>query len=257
MKKALLVVSFGTSYADTRKKNIEHVEQLLAGAFPEHRFYHAYTSQMILKKLRTRDNLFIPNVREALEQIIADGAQALLVQPTHIMNGIENDLMRETIAEYAPQFQEVKIGAPLLHTTDDQFTVIEALMERLPHPEENEALVLMGHGTTHYANSIYAALDYAFRQKGFPRVHVGTVEAYPGLPEIIQLLQEEHIKHVYLTPFMLVAGDHATNDLAGEEEDSWKSILETNGFTTECILKGLGEYPGICELYIAHAKAAG
>lgn len=256
-KKGLLVVSFGTSYADTRKKNIEHVENLLKNAFPDRNFYHAYTSQMIIQKLRDRDHIIIPNVTEALEQILSDGITDLLVQPTHIMNGIENDLMREAILNCSSQFQKLFIGAPLLNTTEDQFTVIQAIMKELPHLKETEAIVLMGHGTTHYANSIYAALDYAFKQNGFPHVHVGTVEAYPGLQEIISALKSSHTSHVYLAPFMLVAGDHATNDLAGEEEDSWKSILETNGFTTECILKGLGEYDGICELYIQHAKAAG
>ena len=256
-KKALLVVSFGTSYADTRKKNIEHVESVLKNAFPDRCFYHAYTSQMILDKLRNRDHIFIPNVNEAMEQMHSDGIIDVLVQPTHIMHGIENDMMRETILSFSSQFQKLQIGAPLLNTTQDQFAVIQAMTKELPQLSETEAIVLMGHGTTHYANSIYAALDYAFKQSGFPHIHVGTVEAYPGLWEIISALKANHTSHVYLAPFMLVAGDHATNDLAGEEEDSWKSILETNGFTTECILKGLGEYEGICELYTQHAKAAG
>ena len=132
----------------TRKKNIEHVESVLKNAFPDRCFYHAYTSQMILDKLRNRDHIFIPNVNEAMEQMHSDGIIDVLVQPTHIMNGIENDMMRETILSFSSQFQKLQIGAPLLNTTQDQFAVIQAMTKELPQLSETEAIVLMGHGTT-------------------------------------------------------------------------------------------------------------
>lgn len=255
-KKGLLVVSFGTSHAHTRKKNIEHLERLLADAFPDRIFYHAYTSGMILKVLRERDAIYIPSVSEAMKQIVSDGVRDLLVQPTHVMNGIENEQMKSDILEWKDLFSSLAFGDPLLTSASDYTDVIEALMKELPVPGHQEALMLMGHGSPHYANSVYAALDYAFKHQGFPQVHVGTVEAYPDLDTILSDLETAGIRRVYLAPLMLVAGDHATSDLAGDEKDSWKSVLESHGMETVCILKGLGEYPGICDLYLKHAGQA-
>ena len=255
-KKALLVVSFGTSYSDTRRKNIEHIEEILHCAFPDRIFYHAYTSGMILKKLRERDGIVIPAVAEAMQQICADGITDLLVQPTHIINGIENDQMKQIVLSFRDRLPHLYFGSPLLTTTQDQFDVIDALCREMPVLTEKDALVFMGHGTPHYANSIYAALDYAFKSRGLQQVHIGTVEAYPDLTEIMTKLEETDVNHVYLTPFMLVAGDHASNDLAGEAEDSWKSILEARGYRVTCILKGLGEYESVCRLYVSHAQQA-
>lgn len=253
--KALLVVSFGTTYKETREKNIDHIEKLLARAFPDRKFYHAYTSGMILRKLKERDGICIPNVKESMEEIVKDKITDLLVQPTHIMNGIENDLMKEDVLSFREYIPKISFGAPLISSTEDQFAVIEALMEELPPLSGKEALVFMGHGSTHYANTLYAALDYAFKQAGYPNVYVGTVEAYPDARTVLEQLEGRNISHVYLTPFMLVAGDHANNDLAGEK-DSWNSLFRSRGYETSCILKGLGEYSGICDLYIRHARRA-
>ena len=175
--KGLLVVSFGTSYPETRKKNIEHLETLLAEAFPDRTFYRAYTSGMIRKKLWERDQILIPSVKEAAQAALEDGITDLLVQPTHIMNGIENDQMKEDILSLESHFDKISFGDPLISSTEDQFAVIEALMEELPCLSDQEALVFMGHGSTHHANTLYAALDYAFKQAGYPGVYVGTVEA--------------------------------------------------------------------------------
>lgn len=254
--RGLLVVSFGTSYPETRKKNIEHIESLLSAAFRDRTFYRAYTSGMIRRKLRERDQLLIPSVKEAVQAALEDGVRDLLVQPTHIMNGIENDQMKEDVQSFADQFDRISIGAPLISSTEDQFAVIEALMGELPSLSDQEALVFIGHGSTHYANTLYAALDYAFKQAGHPGVYVGTVEAFPDARAVLSQLREKDIRRVYLTPFMLVAGDHACNDLAGEDEDSWNSIFKAEGYETCCILKGLGEYDGICDLYVRHALQA-
>lgn len=254
--KGLLVVSFGTSYPETRKKNIEHLETLLAEAFPDRTFYRAYTSGMIRKKLWERDQILIPSVKEAAQAALEDGITDLLVQPTHIMNGIENDQMKEDILGLESHFNKISFGDPLISSTEDQFAVIEALMEELPCLSDQEALVFMGHGSTHHANTLYAALDYAFKQAGYPGVYVGTVEAYPDVQAVLAQLREKDIRRVYLTPFMLVAGDHASNDLAGEETDSWNSLFRAEGYETSCILKGLGEYDGICDLYVRHARQA-
>lgn len=254
--KALLVVSFGTSYKETREKNIEHIEKILAQKFPDRKFFHAYTSGMILKKLRERDHIIIPNVKEAMEDIVKEGFTDLLVQPTHIMNGVENDLMKADVLSFREHFSSLSFGAPLLTDTSDLFYVIDALTKELPALSEQEALVFMGHGSTHYANMLYGALDYAFKQTGHPHVYVGTVEAYPDLDAVLELMEGKGYRHVYLAPLMLVAGDHASNDLAGVDEDSWKSIFQSRGYETTCILKGLGEYESICELYVRHALRA-
>ena len=245
--KGLLVVSFGTSYPETRKKNIEHLETLLAEAFPDRTFYRAYTSGIIRKKLWERDQILIPSVKEAAQAALEDGITDLLVQPTHIMNGIENDLL------FWPETPEEAFEAKLIRR--EIFDALSALptAQKL---RDQEALVFMGHGSTHHANTLYAALDYAFKQAGYPGVYVGTVEAYPDVQAVLAQLREKDIRRVYLTPFMLVAGDHASNDLAGEETDSWNSLFRAEGYETSCILKGLGEYDGICDLYVRHARQA-
>lgn len=255
-KKALLVVSFGTSYQETREKNIEHIEKILADKFPDRTFFHAYTSGMILKKLRERDHLFIPSVQEALTDIVKQGFTDLLVQPTHIMNGVENDQMKVDILSFKEHFSSLSFGAPLLTDTSDIFYVIDALTKELPALSEQEALVWMGHGSSHYANMAYAALDYAFKQTGHPHVYVGTVEAYPDLGAVLDLMEGKGYRHVYLAPLMLVAGDHASNDLAGDDPDSWKSMFQSRGYETTCLLRGLGEYDSICQLYVRHALHA-
>lgn len=255
-KKGLLVVSFGTSHHDTREKNIVPLETLLAEAFPDRTCYRAYTSKMILDILKKRDGLTLPTVPMAMEQLIQEGITDLLVQPTHIMNGLENEQMKEDIMLWKNQLDSLAFGAPLLTSTRDQEDLIQAVMEEFPPLKETEALMFMGHGSSHYANTVYAALDYAFKHQGHPHVYVGTVEAYPDLDTVMEDLKREHIRRVTLAPLMLVAGDHARNDLAGDGPDSWKSILESHGFETSCVLKGLGEYPGIRKLYIRHAKEA-
>lgn len=255
-KKAILVVSFGTSFAETRKKTIDAIEADLAAAYPDYAIYRAWTSKMILKKLKNRDGIVIPTVSEAVDQMIEDGIQELIVQPTHVINGIENDQMKADVLARQEAFTSIAFGTPLLTTTEDQMAVIRALMAELPPLAEDEALVLMGHGTTHYANAVYAALDYTFKDLGYSRCILGTVEAYPSMESVKRQLKALAPKKVILAPFMVVAGDHATNDLAGEEEDSWKSQLEAEGYEISCILKGLGEYPGIRKLYIAHAEEA-
>ena len=254
MKKAILVVSFGTSYEETRKKTIDCIEQEIQAAYPEYQVYRAWTSKMIMKKLKARDGIHIMNVREAMEQMEKDGIEEVIVPPTHVMNGYENDLMTEDAKAYSSHFSRVAIGAPLLTSMEDQTKIIKAVAENLP-VEKDEALILMGHGTEHFANSIYAALDYQFKDTGYPNIFVGTVEGYPELENVKKLLKKTGLKKIALAPFMIVAGDHATNDLAGDEEDSWKSLLEAEGYEVRCILKGLGEYPQVRSLLAEHIAA--
>ena len=254
-QKEILVVRLGTSYEETRKKTIDQIENDMAEAFPAYAIYRAWTSGMIRAKLLKRDGIRIYDVREALEAMAADGIREVVVQPTHVINGIENDQMKADVAAYADRFARIGIGTPVLTTARDSKCVIDAIVKEL-HPAEDEALVLMGHGTEHYADAVYAALDYQFKDLEHSNIFMGTVEGYPTLESVMRLVKKAGYQKVILAPFMIVAGDHANNDLAGDEEDSWKSIFERAGFSVRCVLKGLGEYADIRKLRLSHAEKA-
>lgn len=250
-KRAILVVSFGTSYEDTRKRTIDQIEADIQEAYPDCPVYRAWTSKMICRKIEKRDGIHIMGVREALEKMAAEGIREVAVQPTHVINGFENDGMAEDIAVCQGLFERIVTGTPLLTTQEDNEQAVRVVAEELA-PSDTEALVLMGHGTEHYANSIYAALDYQFKDMGYGNIHMGTVEAYPALESLMKQVKGQNPERVLLAPFMIVAGDHAANDLSGEDEDSWKSRFEAAGFNVSCILRGLGEYPGIRKIFLEH-----
>lgn len=254
-KKAILAVSFGTSHNDTRKITIDAIEKDMQDAFPAYSLYRAWTSKMIIKKVNSRDGVHIYTVKEAMEQMLQDGITDVLIQPTHVINGIENDLMKEDALAFQEQFHSISFGDPLLTSEQDNLAVIDAITSEFKDLTKDEVLVLMGHGTTHYANAIYAALDYTFKDKGYQNIFLGTVEAYPTMESLLKMVHAYQPKKVVLAPFMIVAGDHAKNDMASNEPDSWYSQFKAEGYNVEPILKGLGEYPGIRKLFIEHLKA--
>ena len=254
-KKAVLAVSFGTSHNDTREVTIDAIEKDMQAAFPEYPLYRAWTSKMIINKVNKRDNVHIDTVKEAMERMRADGITDVLVQPTHVINGIENDIMKEEALSYRENFHSISFGDPLLTSEQDNREVIEAVAVEFSHLKEDEVLVLMGHGTTHYANSIYAALDYTFKDRGHKNIFLGTVEAYPSMDSIMKLVKEYDPSKVVLAPFMIVAGDHAKNDMAGDDPESWYSQFKDAGYEVEAVIKGLGEYPGIRKILVNHLKA--
>lgn len=253
-KKAILTVSFGTSHNDTRKITIDAIEQDMQAAFPDYALYRAWTSKMIIKKVNARDGVHICNVKEAMEKMLQDGITDVLVQPTHVINGIENDLMKEDALAFQEQFHSISFGDPLLTSEQDNLAVIDAITSEFKTLTKDEVLVLMGHGTTHYANAIYAALDYTFKDKGYSNIFLGTVEAYPTMESLLKMVHAYQPKKVVLAPFMIVAGDHAKNDMASDEPDSWYSQFKAAGYDVEPVLKGLGEYTGIRKLFIEHLK---
>lgn len=254
-EQAILVVSFGTSYHETREKTIDKLEKDLQAAFPERKLYRAWTSKMIIKKILKRDGVKIHTVTEAMETMLADGIRDVLIQPTHILGGVENDLMTADAMAFADRFDSIVIGDPLLIETEDFFATIDAIAAEYDIPD-HEGLVLMGHGTTHQTNAVYAALDYMFKDAGHENYFMGTVEAYPEFETMLKLLKKSPYRKVTLLPFMIVAGDHANNDMAGDEDDAWKTMLEKEGYEVTCILKGLGEIPGIRRIFTNHAKKA-
>lgn len=256
-KKAILVVSFGTSHEDTRKVTIDAIEETIGAAFPQYRIYRAWTSKMILAKIEKRDHIHYDNVKEAMERMAQDGIEEVIVQPTHVMNGVENDLMKADVLAAANHFQSVKFGNPLLTTEEDNAYVVKIITDVFPVIQDKKtALVLMGHGTEHYANTVYAALDYRFKDMGYENVIVATVEGYPEIDQALNQLEKSGAKKVVIAPFMIVAGDHAKNDMAGEEADSWKNVIGAKGYKVETVLKGLGEYESIRRLFVEHVKTA-
>lgn len=255
-KKTLLVISFGTSYAETRQKTIQATENALAQAFPQYDLKRAFTSHKVINKLKKYDNLEIDTVPQAIERLAAEGYQEVLVQPLHIINGTEYHLVLAGLKPYTQKFAKLAIGRPLLTHYQDYVAVVDALRPELPAYAPGEAVVLMGHGSQHPANSAYSELDYVFKDEGLPQVHISTVEGFPSLDSVIKRLEADKIRKVTLMPFMLVAGDHILNDMAGDEEDSWKPILVRKGFEVATRLVGLGEIEKIRQIYVAHVRAA-
>ena len=254
MKKGILIVSFGTSHLDTLEKTIRVIEREAAERFPDCRVYRAFTSRMIIRKLKRTENMEIDTVGEALRKMAADGIEEAAIQPTHIINGIENDRMMEDLMENMSLFRRIRIGKPLLSSVEDYKKAIHAVMSGT-ELEDDEMLVLMGHGTDHHANSAYPTLEYTFHALGYNQVLVGTVESFPELKNVMAKLEISEKKKVALMPFMLVAGDHAKNDMAGEE-DSWKSELEEEGYKVRVIMRGLGELEGIRKIFMEHIEEA-
>ncbi len=252
-KRAILVTSFGTSYPDTRKITIEATENRFRDEFPDYDVVRAFTSQMIIDILKERDNIEVFNVKEGLEHLKKEEYSEVIVQPLHIMNGAEYDELVEQTEEYEEFFTSLKISKPLLTSVEDYTETVEALNKQIPELEENEAVVFMGHGTHHHANAAYAALEYTFHDLGHKNVFVGTVEGYPMIESVQARLEENNIEKVILMPFMIVAGDHASNDMAGDDEESWKTILKKQGYEVECYLHGLGENKAIQDIYLKHA----
>lgn len=254
-KKALLMVSFGTSHLDTREKNIMEIGQTLKNYFSEHEFYEAYTSKMIIHVLKKKQDIIMNDVKMAMELMEKNGITEVLVQPTHVLHGTEYEQMMGDLQEFKSRFQLIKVGAPLLHQTQDHEIVVESIGAYLKtcNLEENTGVVLMGHGTKHYVNPTYCGVDYMFKKKKFTNVHVATVEAFPSIEDVIEDIKKCAYQHIFLLPFMIVAGDHAKNDMASEKEDSYYSKLKKEGYKVTYELKGLGEYQAIRELFLHHA----
>ena len=254
----ILAVSFGTSYNDSRDITIGAIEKSLEDAFLEYPVRRAFTSQIIIDKLAERDGLEIDNVTQALDRAVADGFKNLIVQPTHLMNGLEYmDIVNE-LKEYESDFEKIAIGEPLLTSDADYEAVINAITEDTKSYDDGEtAIVYMGHGTEAESNQVYATMQEKLTASGHSNYYIGTVEAAPTLEDVVKALKEAGTyKKVVLQPLMVVAGDHANNDMAGDEEDSWKTALEAEGFEVESRLVGLGELAGIREIYVQHTQTA-
>ncbi len=273
----LLVVSFGTSFNESRVADIKGIEDALQAAYPDWSVRRAFTAQIIINHIQARDGEKIDNMTQALDRAVANGVKNLVVQPTHLMHGAEYDEMCEAIEAYKDQFESVSIAEPMLGEVGSDATVINADKEAVAKAitaaavseagfesleaakDAGTAFVFMGHGTAHVAKVTYSQMQTQMQNLGYENVFIGTVEGEPeetSAEAVIEAVKAAGYTNVVLRPLMVVAGDHANNDMAGSDDDSWKTLFEAAGFTVDCQIHGLGEIADVQALYVAHTKAA-
>ena len=275
----LLVVSFGTSFNDSRAEDVKGIEDALAEAYPDWSVRRAFTAQIIINHVEARDDEVIDNMQQALDRAVENGVKNLVVQPTHLMHGAEYDEMTEAINGYKDKFESVAIAEPMLGEVGDDATVInddkKAVAQAITDTackeagfdsmdaaaEAGTAFVFMGHGTSHTANITYDQMQTQMENLGLKNAFIGTVEGKPedtACDKVIEKVKEAGYKNVVLRPLMVVAGDHANNDMAGDDEDSWKSqfVASGNFDKVDCQIEGLGRIEAVEKLYVEHTKAA-
>lgn len=271
----ILVVSFGTSFNDSRVDDIKGIEDAIQEANPDWSVRRAFTAQIIINHVQARDGEFIDNMEQALERAVSNGVKNLVVQPTHLMHGAEYDELTEAVEAYKDQFETVKIAEPLLGEVGkdasvvnaDKAAVADAILEAAvadagygslaQAQEDGTAFVFLGHGTSHAAKVSYSQMQTQMTDIGCVNAFIGTVEGEPeetSCEAVIEAVAQAGYKKVILRPLMVVAGDHANNDMAGEDEDSWVSMFQASGNfeSVETRITGLGSIPAICELYVQH-----
>lgn len=247
-KAALLMVHFGSTYDDTRALTIDAVNSLAKREFPDMEVREAYTSRIVIRRLKAR-GIEKLNPVEALERLRADGYTHVLVQSTNIIEGVEMEALRKDVASVAAGFKDLRIGTPLLYSPKDYEDVIAAIVK---NGAKTGATVLVGHGTYTPATAQYAMMDYMLKAKGYTNFHVTTIEGYPTFDDMLAKLAADTSKDVLLMPFMFVAGDHANNDIAVD----MRAELEGKGYNVSLFMQGLGQNPNIQKIFIEHAKFA-
>ena len=253
----LLVLSFGTSFNDSRRLNIGAIESDLETAFPDYSVRRGFTANIVIDHIQSRDGIKMDDVDEAMNRAVDNNVKNLVIQPTHLMNGLEYQELEEQVAQYADAFDKIAIGKPLLTSEDDFKRVEQALVDWTSEYDDGEtAICFMGHGTEAESNEVYQKMQDLLTADGHDNYFVGTVEASPSLEDVLAKVKAGSYKRVVLEPLMVVAGDHANNDMAGEEEDSWKTTFEDAGYEVTCLLRGLGENEAIRQIYVEHAQAA-
>lgn len=255
--KALLSVSFGTSYGKTREKTIDVLDEKLAQAFPDRAFYTAWTSTFIIRKLHRESGEHHDTLDEAFARLEADGADDLIVATSCLLAGNEMGKIASAARLWGSRpCRTLRVARPLLSSEADCHELARILRDEYAVPVGDDALLFMGHGSPHGGNQVYAQVQDALRQLACPKYFVATVEGSPTFDDVLPALLSCGAQRICLAPLMIVAGDHATNDLAGKEEDSWKSLLERRGLATHTILRGLGEFAGVHEMVCQRALSA-
>ena len=251
-KAALLMVHFGTTYDETRSKTIDAINSKAQKVFPALEMREAYTSRIVIRILKKRGTEK-PTPLDALIKLRADGFTHIVMQPTTLLDGAEMESLRRDAATMTPFFKEIRIGKPLLYSVEDCVKVADILAERLAgkaDAKKRSHVVLVGHGTYTPATATYSQMDHIFKATGRPLFHTATLEGYPTYDTVLAELKAAKARKVTLVPFLFVAGDHASNDIAVE----WKQALEAEGFEVECVMEGLGEIPEIQDIYLDHLR---
>lgn len=256
MKNGILVVSFGTTYREARKLSLEQIENTIASAYNNFSVYKAYTSRIVKKCIYENEGILIPDVGQALQKISEDGIENIYIQPTHIIPGEEYNKILNAVIKYKNKFNIIKTAMPLL-SSDKDFELTASILNHcygFGNTNSDNAFILMGHGSGHSANKCYSQFQDTLNQKGFSNVFVSTVEGFPDFDSSLNILKKHSYKNITLIPFMVTAGDHAHNDMAGNKEDSWKNRLINLGYNVTVITQGLGEIKEIQNLYLSHLE---
>ena len=247
-KASVLMVHFGTTFDDTRKNTIAAINDEAKKEFPDMEIREAYTSRIIMRRLKER-GIVKDNPAEALDKLAKEGYTHIIVQPTNVINGVESKTLEQQLEMYKDKFKEIRTGSALLSTPEDYKAVAEIINKEVGELADDEAVVLVGHGTHDSGNAAYPAMDYTAKSMGY-KFYVGTIEGFPEFDDVVKGLKKDNIKKVILMPFMFVAGDHANNDIAVD----WKEALEKEGFIVEVKLTSLGMMEDIRKMFIDHAK---
>ena len=257
-KRAIVVTSFGTSYATSRHVTIGAIEADIREAFPDYIVRRAFTAQIIIDHVEKDTGRHIDNFEEAMDKLVAEGVKEVVVQPTHLMDGFEYTDIKNSLEDYASKFDKTALGAPLLATDEDQVAVAKAIKEDMERYEDDQtAICLMGHGTEAESNTIYATMQKVFQDLGYDNYFVATVEATPTFDDVAKAAKDAGYTKAVLRPLMVVAGDHANNDMADTNDpESFASVMTAAGFEVTSVIEGLGQIASIDEIYVAHTQDA-
>lgn len=261
MSSGILLVSFGTTHRDTREKNIEAIAKAVREKYPDREVCQAYSSDRVRAILKKREHLCIPSIEEALISMRGSGIRKLTILPTHIIDGVENNKMKQIAERYRPDFETLYIADALLEEEEDYSAAAKVLWDSLKEAAQDKTVIFMGHGSQHEADGSYEMMELALRAYAGKEIYIATVEGAVTIEEVLCRMKSSEQpsgasgQAVLLVPFMLVAGEHAVNDMASEE-DSFAAKAKAAGLDVTCLMKGLGEYEGIRELYLKHLKRA-
>ena len=257
-KPVILVTSFGTSFADSRHITIGAIESDIREVFPDYDVRRAFTAQIIIDHIEKDTGRHIDSFEEAMDKIVADGVTELIVQPTHLMDGYEYTDIKDSLAGYQDKFEKCALGATLLASEEDQIAVAKAIKAAMEsYEDDSTAICLMGHGTEADSNSVYATMQQVFADLGYTNYFVATVEAEPTFDDVATAAKEAGYTKAVLRPLMVVAGDHANNDMADPEDpESFISVMQAAGFEVQCVIEGLGQLDTIDDIYVSHVQDA-
>ena len=256
-KKAILVISVGTiSMGDKGIKIIDKIEEGIQSVYPDYIIYRAFTSKFIINKLKENYNYEVDTVSSAMTRIIEDNITELIIQPTHIIDGVENNIMISNIKKYKKYIESIYIGRPLLDSYEDYNVLADNIIKEFSNIPSEEAVFLIGHGTEHVANSCYLDINNIIHRKGYNNIRIGTIKGSLSVYNMIESIERCNYNKIYLTPLMIVVGSHARNDIFGESHHSWRAILQKRGYNIENISRGLGEYAFIRRMIIEHISRA-